>query len=471
MSQKVNKIPFLKAVELREGFLNKTFSAVEIIEAHLARIRDVNPGINSIVTLCDGAALKTASILDERLDRGEQLGALAAIPVGIKDTTDIAGVRTTYGCKLFENHIPNKDSTVVQRLKQADAIIIGKTNTPEFATGANTYNEVFGATRNPWDLSKSAGGSSGGGAAGLAARLFALAEGTDLGGSLRVPAAFCGVVGIRPTPGSIPYGPNPAPYDVFDVEGVMARSADDVALSMSVLAGPDNYYPVSPTPNEVFSYSVFDKEKAVKKRAAFIPDIAGVGVDPEILECCQLAANSLVDQGYGITEENFDLSAGREAFATLRAQWMLNRHLKLIDQREQLGENLRGNIEKGLSQAPLDIANAEAVRTECWQKASKFLDFYDIILTPCTPVSPFNVEQNYPDEINGQPMASYIDWIAPTFVISLIGLPAANVPAGLTATGMPIGLQIIGRRHDDLKILGVANAVQLNIDIGSPSKI
>jgi amidase len=471
MTQNFSHLPFLTAVELNKGFLDKKFSAVEIIEAHLARIHAVNPVINSIVTLCRESALNDAKILDKKLNSGKKLGALASVPVGIKDTTDVAEVRTTYGCKLFENHIPDKDSRIVQRLKQADAIIIGKTNTPEFATGANTYNEIFGLTRNPWDLSKSAGGSSGGGAAGLAGRLFALAEGTDLGGSLRVPAAFCGVVGIRPTPGSIPYDPNPAPYDLFDVEGLMARSATDVALSMSILAGPDKYYPISPSSNEGYSYNIFDNVEPVKKRAAFITDIAGVGIEPEILKTCQVAANSLADQGYEITTENLDLSAGRVAFTTLRAQWMLNRHLKLIDQRDQLGENLRGNIEKGLSQTPLDIAKGETVRAECWQKITHFMNSYDIILTPCTPVSPFNAEQNYPDEINGQPMASYIDWIAPTFVISLIGLPAANVPAGLTATGMPVGLQIIGRRHDDLKILGIANAIQQNINIGSPPKI
>ena len=468
MSKKLTKLTFLSAEEITNGFREKKFSALDVVEAHLTRIRAVNPSINSIVTLCDETALKTASSLDEKLAHGEKLGALAAIPVGVKDTTDVAGVRTTYGCKLFENHIPTQDSIIVQRLKQADAIIIGKTNTPEFATGANTFNEIFGITYNPWELSKSAGGSSGGGAAGLAARLFALAEGTDLGGSLRVPAAFCGVVGIRPTPGSIPYGPNSAPYDVFDVEGIMARTARDVALGMSTVAGSDNRYPVAPASNQIFGFEIFEKVKTKKMKAAFIPDIAGVGVEPEILEKCRFSANSLTEQGIEIIEEAFDLSAGREAFTTLRAQWMLNRHFKLIDQRDQLGENLRGNINKGLSQTPLGIANAEVVRAECWKKASDFLDIYDVILTPCTPVSPFDAVQNYPDYINGQELASYIDWIAPTFVISLIGLPAISVPAGLTSTGLPIGLQVIGQRHADLKILSIADAVQQNIDIGIP---
>ena len=462
-------ITSLTATGISAGLKAGEFKAVDVITSHLERIRSINPIINSVVTVCEDSALQAAEKLDARKAKGLQLGPLAGVPVGIKDVTDTAGIRTTYGCKLFENHIPDKDAAVVERLKQADAIIIGKTNTPEFATGANTYNEIFGATRNPWEIASSAGGSTGGGAAGLASRLFALAEGTDLGGSLRVPAAFCGVVGLRPTPGIVPHWPNATPYDTFEVEGPMARTSRDVALALSVMAHPYGPYPVSSLESDAFSLKRFEQLSVCKQKIAFVADIAGVGVEPDILQACEVAAAALAEAGHKVSRKELDLSAGRQAFTALRAQWMVNRHFLLIDQRDQLGENLRSNIEKGLSQSPRDIAAAEAVRAGCWQKGNDLLGEYDAVITPCTPVMPFPVTQNYPTEINGVLMSSYIDWVAPTFLISIIGLPAVSVPAGLTPAGMPVGLQIIGQRFDDMKLLVLADAVQQHAPICEPS--
>ncbi len=461
-------ITSLTATDLAAGLKAGDFKAVDAVAAYFERIRTINPAINALVTLCKDSALQTAEQLDAKRAKGLELGPLAGVPVGIKDVTDTAGVRTTYGSKLFEDHVPDKDALVVERLKRADAIIMGKTNTPEFAAGAHTDNEIFGATLNPWDTTRSAGGSTGGGAAGLASRLFALAEGTDLGGSLRVPAAFCGVVGLRPTPGILPHLPNATPFDTFQVAGGMARVAKDVALALSVLARPHGHSPVSVPPSEAFGLDQFESQRTAKLRIAFVSDIAGVGVDADILQACEAAAAALAEAGHAVLQRELDLSDGRDAFTTLRAQWMVNRYLRLTDRRDQLGKNLSGNIEKGLSQSPRDIAAAEAIRAECWQKTSDLLDDCDVILTPCTPVLPFPVTQNYPDEINGQPMSSYIDWVAPTFLISILGLPAASVPAGLTPAGMPAGLQLIGRRFDDMKLLALADAVQALVPIGEP---
>lgn len=469
MSPSGTDITSLSATDISAGLKAGDFKAVAVITSHLERIRAVNPVINSIVTVCEDGALLAAERLDAKKAEGLQLGPLAGVPVGIKDVTDTAGIRTTYGCKLFENHVPDKDAAVVERLKQADAIIIGKTNTPEFATGANTYNEIFGATHNPWETASSAGGSTGGGAAGLAARLFTLAEGTDLGGSLRVPAAFCGVVGLRPTAGIVPHLPNSTPFDTLEVEGPMARTAKDVALALSVMAHPHRSHPVSPPEGDAFNLTQFEQLSDRCLQIAFVEDIAGVGVEPDILDACERAVAALAEAGHTVSRRELDLSAGRNAFTTLRAQWMVNRHFHLIDQCDHLGENLRGNIEKGLSQSPHDIAAAEATRAGCWQKANDLLDAFDVVMTPCTPVMPFPVTQNYPNEINGQPMSSYIDWVAPTFLISLIGLPAVCVPAGLTPARMPVGLQIIGNRFDDMKLLALAEIIQRHAPIGEPS--
>jgi amidase len=452
------------ATEIVEHIKKQNLSAVEVLETHLDRISATNTVINAVVTVSEETALKQAKDIDKRISKGEQVGPLAGVPIGVKDVTATAGIRTTYGSPLFADHIPDKDDIIVQRIKEADGVIIGKTNTPEFATGGNTYNDVFGATRNPWNTELSAGGSTGGGGAGLISGMFPIASGSDLGGSLRIPAAFCGVMGLRPTPGLVPAGPGNTPFDTLGVPGPMARSSVDLALLLEVMAQPHLSHPHSPQSR----YMNPGKQEIENLKIAYIADVADIGVDESIAECCRNAATAITDDGHIMDDCNLNLSEGRRAFSVLRGQWMVNKYLHLIDRLDELGTNLASNIRKGLDQKPTEIAEAETIRSILWFKLVEIFEKYDAVLTPTLPIPPFPVDQDYPEKINGKKMESYFDWFAPTLISPLFGLPALSVPSGLTDEGLPAGLQIVGPRFSEARLMELADIVSKKIQIRLP---
>ena len=458
----------LTATEIARRVRGREVTASAVVEAHLDEIGRVNPRLNAICTLAADHAREAARKMDGDIAAGRDPGPLAGVPLGVKDVHLTAGIRTTYGSELYKDYVPTEDALIVQRLKAAGAIVIGKTNTPEFAAGANTYNAVFGPTRNPWNPALSASGSTGGGAAGLASYMFPLATGSDLGGSVRTPAAFCGVVGLRPTPGLIPRWPTPAPWAVLDVAGPMARNVEDTALMLQVMAGPSDRAGISlPVEGRDF---VAAARAAMKPglRIAYCPDVAGIGVDSEIDRICRKAAFDLAEDGATVEQIEFDLAFARPAFIRLRGQYMVDRHLDKLDKLDKLNPNLAGNIRAGLAQSPRDIALGEQGRTQLFERFRQLFETCDLLLTPCTAVPPFPVERNYPETINGKPMATYIDWVAPTFVVTLAGVPAISVPAGLTADRLPVGLQIIGRRSAEEAVLCAAAAVERSKAIGLP---
>jgi amidase len=465
-SQELNALP---ASEQARLIREKKASAVEVLDAHLDAVATFNPKVNAVVTLVADEARAAARRADEAVARGENLGPLHGVPIGIKDVTPTAGIRTTYGSPLHVNNVPKEDAAVVERLRAAGAIVIGKTNTPEFAAGANTVNPVFGATRNPWNLALTVAGSTGGGGAALATGMIALAEGTDFGGSLRVPAAFCGVVGLRPTPGLTPSYPVPLPFDFGRVHGPMARTADDVALMLDAMAGLSTQSPISVQPPWPGAAAAMAEAKPPDKlKIAYASDIAGVGFDPEVESICRAAATQLSEVGARVDHSDFSLADGREAYLALRGEWMVGQYLDHIETREKFGPNLRGNIEAGLKLGVREIAAAERKRAELWHRCRLLFDEVDFLLTPTAPVPPFPVEQNYPESIAGKTMATYIDWIAPTFLITMCALPAVSVPCGLTASGLPVGLQIVGSRFSEPNILALAKIVQTMLPIGWP---
>jgi amidase len=458
--------PLLTASEIAHKVAVRELSPVEVIEAALDRVHQLNPRLNAIVTLNEHA-LDDARELERRLAAGERPGPLAGVPVGIKDVTQVAGLRTTFGSPLYRDHVPSEDALIVQRLRAADAIILGKTNTPEFAAGGNTWNEVFGRTRNPWDPARSAGGSTGGGAAALATGMIALAEGTDLGGSLRIPASFCGVVGLRPSPGLVPTCPSDFVWDTLQVSGPMARNALDVALMLQAVAGPSPCTPLrQPIAGRDFVAAVQAGPRR-KLRLAYCPDIAGIGIDPAIEQVCRAAAISLEECGASVEAVELDLSAGREAFLALRGLWFVTWMQERLDRIEEFGVNVKNNTKAGLAGFVRELGTAEAVRGRIWQQFRKFFERHDHLLTPTMAVPPFPVEQNYPDSVAGKPMQTYIDWIAPTFVLSLTGLPVVSVPCGLAA-GMPVGMQIVGAPEGEEAVLALAAALQIGCPVGLP---
>jgi amidase len=399
--------------------------------------------------------------------RGDTLGPLHGVPVGIKDITPTAGIRTTWGSTLFADHVPAEDAEVVRRIKRAGAIVIGKTNTPEFAAGGNTVNRVFGATRNPWDLRLSASGSTGGGAAALAAGMIPLAEGTDFGGSVRTPAAFCGVVGLRTTAGLVPRLPVTLPWHDQSVTGPMARDAADCALFLDAMTGFSGLSPLSVPPTWESAYAIVGRAADLRGfRLAYAPAIGPTGIDPEVAQLCREAAFGLERRGASVEEVAFDLSDGRDAFATLRGEAMVGNHLARLEKLGELGPNLAGNIRQGLGVQILDIARAEHKRAEIWHRWRALFEHHDLLLTPTAPVLPFPVEQNYPTEIAGRKLESYVDWLAQTFLVSLAALPAASVPAGLSASRLPAGLQIVGPRLAEPRILVCAKFVEADRPIG-----
>ncbi len=442
-------------------------SPVEVIADALRRVEALSPTLNAVVTLSD-TAMDQARDLEARLQSGEEAGPLCGLPVGIKDVTPVRGLRHTYGSPLYADNVADVDAVVVQRLRDAGAIILGKTNTPEFATGGNTFNDVFGATRNPWNPDLSAGGSTGGGAAALATGMIDIAEGTDLGGSLRIPASFCGVVGIRPTPGLVPTWPSGYPWDTMQATGLMARTAEDLALALQAVAGPSPFAPVG----ESIDYRDFGdliRDRPVKgMRLAYCTDVAAIGIDPQVESVCREAIDALVAAGANVEEIEFDLSYARSAFLALRGYWMVAQQFARLDRRDEFGDNLRGNVEAGLGTAALDFAAAEQVRGRVWEQFRQLFRHFDHLLTPTMAIPPFPVDQNYPESIAGKPMETYVDWIAPTFLLSLAGLPVASVPAGLDASGLPVGLQIVAGPGGEGHVLSAAAAVQAVRPIGVP---
>ena len=455
----VRDLALLPAVELARLVAAREVSAEEAVSAALDRVGRHNRVVNAVVTLSP-RALDGARAIDRRLARGEDVGPLAGVPVGIKDMTAVAGLRTTYGSPLYADHVPAEDALVVRRLRAAGAVVVGKTNTPEFAAGANTFNDVFGATRNPWDPALSAGGSTGGGAAGLATGMFALAEGTDLGGSLRIPAAFCGVTGLRPSPGLVPTEPTDWVWDTIMVTGLMARSAEDLALGLAAVAGPAAGSPLrQPVAGRDFPAAA-RAGMAQGARVAYCADLAGMGVDAGVEGVCREAAFALGRAGAAVEEIDLDLSHARRAFLHLRGRWMVAHHQDRLHRIDELGPNLAGNIRAGLATTAGQLGRADRVRSDLWHRFARLRRNFDYLLTPTTAVPPFPVDQSHPTEIAGRRLETYVDWFAPTFVLSLTGLPVASVPVGLDSRGLPVGLQVVGPPAGEEAVLALAATLE-----------
>jgi amidase len=455
-------LAFTPAAKLAALYRARKASPLEVMRAVLDRIDRVNPRVNAIVTLARESALAEARRATAVLRRGAALPPLFGVPVGIKDVTPTRGIRTTYGSKLFEDHVPDEDALVVERLRAAGAIVLGKTNTPEFAFGPNTVNAVFGATRNPWDLGRTAGGSSGGSAAALATGMCPIAEGTDLGGSLRGPASFCGVVGFRTTPGLIPRHPSVLAWDTYSVEGPMARTVGDAALMLSVMAGPDDRSPLS------YDVDGRDFAKAVRSpsvkgwRIAWTPDLGGlVPVDREVRAVFESAVRGFGALGARVEAACPDMSDVPEIVRLTRALLMVARHAdKLPQWRAVLQEGLVENTEQGLALSARDIAQGELLRTRQWQRVREFLAGRDLWITPTSAVPPFPIEQPHVTEVNGQPLGKGMQRSYLTYAFSVLGLPAISIPCGFTAAGLPVGLQIVGKRRGEAAVLRAAAAFE-----------
>jgi len=357
----------------------------------------------------------------------------------------------------------------VRRLKVNGANILAKTNTPEFAAGANTVNPVFGATRNPWNPKLSPAGSSGGSAVAVATGMLPLAQGTDFGCSIRMPAAFCGIVGIRPTPGLTPNYPMPLAWDPGQVNGPLARNASDAARMLDAMVGFSRISPISVAPPWKSALAEVDATRDAKGlRIAYVSDIAGIGVDSEIDAICRKAALALRDAGASVDEIEFDASEGKAPYQAWRGLWMVGQQFANLGRLDEFGPNLKGNVNAGLKVTALDFAAAEKTRAALFLRFKDLFDRYDLLLTPASPVKQYPVDQNFPTEVNGKKLDNYTDWIASSFLITLMSLPAGSAPAGFASDGLPVGMQIVGARFDEPKILGLAKLLHDASGVGWP---
>lgn len=464
----INELSRKPAVELARLIRTRAVTPLEVLEAHLETIAVLNPKLNAIVTVADNAR-EAAVAAGEAVTSGKALGPVHGLPVVIKDVTLTAGIRTTFGSPLYKDFVPEQDAAVVSRLRKAGAIILGKTNTPEFATGANTVNELFGATRNPWNTALSPAGSSGGSAAAVAAGMAPLGQGTDFGCSIRIPASFCGIVGLRTGGGLIPNEGMRLPWDYGQVHGPLARSAEDAALMLDAMTGFDPLWPISVPPAwDSALRAVEETEHAKGLRVAYVSDLAGLGVDSEVDAISRKAALQLKGSGATVDEIAFSAADGIEAYKALRGEWMLGQQLERMAMLDRFGPNLAGNIRHGLGLTARDIATAENQREVVWRRFADLFARYDFLITPAAPVPPYPVDKNYPEEINGKRLENYIDWIAQAFLVTMVGFPAGSVPGGKTASGLPVGLQIVGTRLSEPRILGLAKLIQAAHPVGWP---
>jgi amidase len=450
----------LSAVEMARLIRTKKLSAREALAAHLQQIERVNPKVNAMVTLVPELAAAAAAKADEMLDRGESLGPLHGLPVAHKDLLETRGIRTTFGSPLYANFIPTEDDILVERMRQAGAITIGKTNTPEFGAGSQTFNKVFGATHNPYDLTKTCGGSSGGAAVALACGFTPVATGSDTGGSLRNPAAFCNVVGFRPSIGRVPSPKAAFGWSTLSTAGCLGRSVADLALALSTIAGPDARTPLSINEGgELFARPLGRSFKGV--RVAWFKDLGGVPFDPRVRAVVDGQRATFESLGCIVEQSEPDFAPAEVAFRVLRAWNSANAYgARLREHPDAFKDTLKAEIEEGLRLSGFDIARAETAHTQIWRQFQAFLQTHEYFVLPTTQLPPFSIDMPYPTEIAGVKFDNYIDWMKSCWYISATGNPAASVPAGFTPEGLPVGIQIVGRNKEDFAVLQLAHAFE-----------
>jgi len=450
----------LGAVEARRLIGERRLSPVELLDSCVARIEAVNPAVNAVVATCYERARAEARAAEQAVVRGDDLPPLHGLPVGIKDVNETQGLVTTWGCAVFRDHVPARDDNIVAAVRRAGGIVVGKTNTPEFAAGANTVNGLYGATVNPFDTRLTCGGSSGGSAVAVATGMLPLAQGTDIGGSLRLPAAFTGVVGIRTSPGLVPYEDRPLAFTTFDIQGPIARTVADAALLLSALAAGPGADPMA-----------FKHDAAALRdppavdlstlRVAFSEDLGVAPVSRSVRESFRDRSGRFRSAFAAASDGHPDLSGALDMFWLLRGQYMLARFRDLIDRHgAALGANPYGNYQAALGMGVKDMAVAHAEQMRLFQALERFFLDVDVLICPCSTVPPFPVGQNWPTEVDGAPMANYMHWGAMTTTLSVTGHPVVALPCGRDAQGTPFGLQIVAPMHRDRFLLGVAHALE-----------
>jgi amidase len=457
---------FLPAAELARQIRHGKLSATEVMLAHLARIEDLNPSLNAVITLDAEGALAAARRADEARARGESLGPLHGLPVAHKDHFLTRGMRTTFGSPIFRDFVPDQDSLLVERQRRAGAITIGKTNMPEFGAGSQTFNEVFGATRNPYDPSKTCGGSSGGAAVALATGMVALADGSDLGGSLRNPANFCNVVGLRPSVGRVAQWPSQDAWNQMAVAGPMGRTVEDVALFLSVLAGPDARDPIAlDEPGDVFA-TIAERDFA-GTRVAWSSDLGGLPVERAVSAVLESQRGTFEALGCRVDDASPNLAGADEVFQTLRGIGFANTFADLIDRDPAaLKDTIVWNTEYGRALTGADAGRAAGLRSQIFARMHTFMERYEFIIAPVNQVAPFPVDVPYPTAIEGVAMENYLSWMRSCSWITVTGHPAISVPCGFTPGGLPVGVQIIGRFRDERGLLQFARAFEQRTQAG-----
>ncbi|HEY0525000.1 MAG TPA: amidase family protein [Stellaceae bacterium] len=452
-------------------------SPLELIDAALARIEAVDGAVNALPIRCPERARERAKRLADGRGRSDRdaPGWLAGLPVVIKDSMDVAGVRSTEGSPIFAGRVPDRSDIQVDRLERRDALVMARSNAPEFAAGSNTFNEVFGKTLNPWDTATTCGGSSGGSAVALATGMAWLANGTDLGGSLRIPASFCSVVGYRPSPGVVAQGPGANGFDDMSVSGPMARDVADAALMLDAMAGLDIRDPRSlDAPPRSFQAAVAAPRPP--RRVGWSADLGFLPVDPEVREICAAAVRRFADLGDGpgvaVEEAAPDFAGAREIFQTLRAlNFATSRGPLLEKYRDRMKPEIVWNIEKGLALTADEIARATRARIALYARVAAFFETYDLLVAPTVIVPPFDVDRRYVEEVGGRRFENYVDWLGMTYAITLTACPALSLPCGFTAGGLPVGLQLVGPPRGDAALLGHAALLEAALGLAGRTPI
>jgi len=456
-----SEICFMTATEMVQQIRDKELSCRDVMESHLNQIERVNPIVNAIVTRIPAEqALALADAADKALVQGKAIGPLHGLPIAHKDLVPTKDMRTTFGSPIYKDFVPDHDGLIVERLKKAGAITIGKTNTPEFGAGSQTFNQVFGETLNPYDTTKTCGGSSGGAAVSLACGMLPLADGSDTGGSLRNPGNFCNIVGFRTSPGRVPIWPNPVAWYPISVQGPMARTVQDAALMLSAIAGPDPRSPISiAEPGSVFAGSLERDFKGVK--IAWSKNLGDLPVDPRVTQVLENQRRVLHDFGCIVEAGQPDFSGADEIFKVWRAWRFELKYTELLkDHRKLIKDTVVWNTEQGQKLTGPQLGRAEVQRTELYHRVREFMQSREFLICPVNQVPPFDINQRWVQQINGVKLDTYIDWMKSCYYITVTGLPAISVPCGFTPEGLPVGMQIIGRHNDDFGVLQMAHAFE-----------